>query len=278
MRETFNQIRTKFWITKPRNYIGPIIKKCVTCNRHEGSPFQYLTPPDLPSYRLSDKFSFTYSAVNYAGPLYINSIYGKLQTSKCWIVLFTCVSTRCLYLGLVSDCASSSNVRVLKRFFAARGVPILIISDNGSQFISNEIQSFVDSRGTKWQFNLPSAPWWGGMFEWMIRSMKSCLKKLLGWSRVDYEQLQMLLTEIQTVINNKPFTFLYEERTKKVLTPNHLLLGRKTNLENISKSINFIYEELNKRSQHLHKLLEHFRNGWRTEYFTEFREKLKTVK
>ena len=82
MRETLNQIRTKFLITKPRNYIRRIIKKCVICNRHEGNPFQYPATPDLPSYRLSDKFALTYSAVDYAGPLYVNNIYGKLQTLK----------------------------------------------------------------------------------------------------------------------------------------------------------------------------------------------------
>ena len=96
---------------------------------------------------LSDKFAFIYSAVDYAGPLYVNNIYGKLQTFKCWVVLFTCASTTCINLDLVPDCSSSSCVRVLKRFFADRGVPALIISDNGSQFISNETQSY--RRGTK---------------------------------------------------------------------------------------------------------------------------------
>ena len=76
VRETLDQIRTKFWITKPRNYIRRIIKKCVICNCHEGSPFQYPAPPGLPSYRLCDKFAFTYSAVDYAGPLCVNNIYG----------------------------------------------------------------------------------------------------------------------------------------------------------------------------------------------------------
>ena len=110
---------------------------------------------------------------------------------------------------------SSSCFRVLKRFFAATSVQTLIISDNGSQFISNETQSFVNNRGTKCQFNLASAPWWVGMFERMMRSMKRCLRELLGRSRVDYEQLLTLLSEIQTIINNRPLTFLYNELQKK---------------------------------------------------------------
>ena len=86
VHETLNQRRIKFWITKPRNYIRRIIR-CVICNLHEGNPFQYPAPPDLPSYRLSDKFAFTYSAADYAGPLYINNIYGKLQIFKYFIYL-----------------------------------------------------------------------------------------------------------------------------------------------------------------------------------------------
>ena len=77
------------------------------------------------------------------------------------------------------------------------------------------------------------------MFERMIQSMKRCLKELLGWSRVHYEQLHTLLAEIQTVINNSSLTFLYDETMEEVLVPNHLLLDRKINLENISKSCQF---------------------------------------
>ena len=95
---------------------------------------------------------------------------------------------------------------------------------------------------------------------------------MLGWCRVDYEQLPTFLAEIQTVINNIPLTFLYDEPAEEVLTPNHLLFCRKINLENISKSISFNDEHLNKRSQHLRNLLKHFRNRWRTEYFSELRE------
>ena len=74
----------------------------------------------------------------------VNNIYSKLQTFKCWIFIFTCASTRCVYLDLIPDCSLPSCIRVLKRFFAARGVPTLIVSDNGSQFMSNETHSFAN--------------------------------------------------------------------------------------------------------------------------------------
>ena len=57
----------------------------------------------------------------------------------------------------------------------------------------------------------------------------------------------MLLAEIQTIINNRPLTFLYDEPAEEVLTPNHLLFGSKINLENILKSISLNNEDLNKR-------------------------------
>ena len=98
------------------------------------------------------------------------------------------------------------------------------------------------------------------MFERMIRCMKRCLKKLLGRSRVDYEQLYRLLAEIKTVVNNGPLTFLYDVPAEEVLTPNHLFFSRKFNLEKISKSISFNNENLNNCSQHLQNSLEHFRN------------------
>ena len=40
------------------------------------------------------------------------------------------------------------------------------------------------------------------MLEFMMRSMKMWLRKLLGQSRIFYEQLHMMLAEIKTVIND----------------------------------------------------------------------------
>ena len=53
-------------------------------------------------------------------------------------------------------------------------------SDNGSNFISREVQNYASIKGIKWNFNLPKTPWAGGIFERLIKSVKSCLRKLLN--------------------------------------------------------------------------------------------------
>ena len=59
------------------------------------------------------------------------------------------------------------------------------------------------------------------MFEWMIRSMRKWLKKLLRWYLTDYEHLYTLLAEIQTAINNTSLKFLYDNPTEmKILQRN----------------------------------------------------------
>ena len=273
MKETLNQIRSKYWIPKIRNHIKRIIRKCLTCQKFEGKSFVYPPPPDLPKIRLSKDYPFTYTGVDYAGPLYVKDIYSKDGMFKCWIFLYTCASTRNLFLDLVPDCYSSTCIRALTRFFCNRGTPNLILSDNGSQFISTETQAFATNKGVTWKFNLAAAPWWGGLFERFVRSVKRCLKKVLNNLRLDYEHMLTLLAQIQVVINNRPLTFMYDEPGEEVLTPNHLLFGRKINLESYGQPENFdVNIDVNKQYKHLETVLNHFWKRWHQEYLIELRE------
>ena len=63
------------------------------------------------------------------------------------------------------------------------------------------------------------------MFERLIKSTKRCLKKILGKSLLNYEEMLTVLAKIQVIINNRPLTFSYEEPGDQVLKPNHLLFG-----------------------------------------------------
>ena len=67
-----------------------ILRRCVICRRFEGRAHYPPPPPLLPSFRLREAPLFTYTGVDYAGPLYIKEV-GRSESIKVWICLFTCV-------------------------------------------------------------------------------------------------------------------------------------------------------------------------------------------
>lgn len=104
--------------------------------------------------------------------------------NKAWIALYTCASTRALHLDLVPELSSRAFLRSFKRFVARRGIPAEVLSDNGTTFKSVEVDQYIRSVGVKWKFNVEGAPWWGGFFERMVKSMKRCLKKVVGLAKL----------------------------------------------------------------------------------------------
>ena len=270
-KETLNELRTKFWIPKARNFIRQIIRNCAKCQKYDSRCYDYpINQTDLPSSRVSSDPPFTFTSLDYAGPLYVRNIYEGNKSYKAWIFLFTCSSTRGICLELVPSCDAPACIRGLSRFFSRRGTPTSILSDNGSNFTADETQQFVKFKNVDWKFNPPASPWWGGVYERIVRSVKRCLKKILGKNTVTYEELQTILYEIELVLNNRPLTFTYENPNDAVLTPNHLLFGRRLNTEGINNNNNNI--DINSRYRHIQKLLEQFIKRWRNEYLTELRE------
>ena len=77
---------------------------------------------------------------------------------------------------------------------------------------SSEIQQELTSKGVRWEFIVEKAPQHDGFWEHMIQSTKRCLKKSLGQTSLDFEALRMLLVEIKTTINNRPFTYMMRKR------------------------------------------------------------------
>ena len=104
-------------------------------------------------------------------------------------------------------------------------VLLKIHSDNDKAFIAEQTQNFAATGNIKWAFNLEAAPWQGGFFERLVKSVKRCLKKLLYKARITFNELQTLLSQIEMVINNRPLTYVYDELTIPPLTPNHLIYG-----------------------------------------------------
>ena len=278
VRQTLTELRSNFWITKGRSYVKNLMRNCFKCKKYNARPYSYPDSPNLPSVRLRSDIPFSGVGIDYLGPLYCMNIYNRVnEMFKCYVVLYTCASTRGVVLDLIHNETAKTFINSLTRFIARRGCPAVVLSDNGSYFVATETQQFVASKNIEWKFNLASAPWYGGFWERLVSSVKRCLKQTVNKSRLSYDELQTVLLEIENVLNSRPLCYLYDDDQDDILTPNHLLYGKKLDVDNVNSDIcvnnlNFREENLTKRKQYLSTVLQHFWRRWSQEYVTSLRE------
>ena len=284
---TLTELRARFWIVQGRQFVRKLLYKCVICRKLEGRPYQAPPSPPLPEFRVKECPPFAYTGVDFAGPLYVKNQTGPQQ--KVWICLYTCCVTRAIHLDLVPNLTTSAFLRSLRRFSARRGTPLLMVSDNGKTFKSaaQEIKRLMNDPGVKqylakarmkWSFNLERAPWWGGIFERLVRSVKRCLKKTIGGAILTYEELLTVVVEVESILNCRPLSYVSSEDPEEPLTPSHLLCGRRLmSLPDSNTSDSQDYDidvqpqDLSRRTQHLSNVLNHFWKRWQNEYLIELR-------
>ena len=71
-----------------------------------------------------------------------------------------------------------------------------MISENGRNSVSNETVEFVNGLDIDWRLNMPLASWHGGLFERIVLSTKTLLRKTLQTTNLTYEELQTVLYEV----------------------------------------------------------------------------------
>ena len=202
-------------------------------------------------------------------------VYGDAdKLYKAFVVIYTCLSTRAVVLEVVHNATASTFINSLRRFIFRRGCPEMIISDNGSVYRAEITQEFATHRGIKWKFITEGAPWKGGAWERLVASVKRCLKKVIGIKKVTYVELQTLIVEIELVLNNRPIGVDYDDDLDTILTPNHLLFGRRleSSNEEIVEDNDNGKTNLIKRRKFMNIILNHFWQRWRKEYLTSLRE------
>ena len=112
----------------------------------------------------------------------------------------------------------------------------------------------------------------------MVGTTKSCLRKVLGNARLSLDELATVLTEVESTINSRPLTYHHEEFDEQVLTPSHLLVGRRISPLSENVVANLDSDEyansncLSKRFVYLTKKLTHFWNRCHREYLSGLRE------
>ena len=285
LRQTLAEVRARFWVLKGRQAVKKVLCRCVVCKKQQGRP--YAEPPmaPLPEFRVKEAPAFSKVGVDFAGPLYVKADKEE-EMQKVYFLLWTCCVTRGVTLDLTRDLNAKSFLCALRRFAARRGTPALIVSDNAKTFKAAnkyvirlfedvEVKAYLEENMIEWKFNLDRAPWWGGMFERMVGTVKSSLRKVLGNARLSFDELYTVLLEAEGTINSRPLTYEYDEIGAEVLTPSHLIYGRK--LVGIPDELDSKDEEVEqgsliRRFRYLARKRAHYWNRWHKEYLTNLRE------
>ena len=150
----------------------------------------------------------------------------------------------------------------------------IVFSDNGTNFRKSyslmselkwdKILEYSNLEKIKWVFNAPAAPWWTGMCERLVRSVKELLRRNLGRAFVTSEELNTLLCDVESIINARPLTYVDESDELIAITPAKFIQDIPSS--DVSDLDEIDSNSLNNRIKYIKRLRDLLRERFRVEY------------
>ena len=141
---TLTSLRQTYWVPCARQRIRSLLRKCVTCKKLTGRPYTAPDPPPLVKARVQQSMPFEVTGIDFTGALYVRDAKGE---NKVYICLFTCAVSRAIHLEIVTDLTVECFLQAFRCFSSRRSLPRLVLSDNGSTFLSaaDELKALFSS-------------------------------------------------------------------------------------------------------------------------------------
>ncbi|XP_065190931.1 uncharacterized protein LOC135821860 [Sycon ciliatum] len=235
-----SELSNQYWLLGGRDEIRSCESNCARCKLRKASPAEQVMAP-LPKVRVSLPLrAFARVAVDYAGPFTTKQGRGKTRAKR-YLCLFACHLTRAVHLELAYGLDVDSFLQAYHRFTNRRGTPVEVTSDNGTNFVgaNNELRELAEAldvdklqrsmaqEGTRWHFNPPSGPHFGGAHEALIKVAKRALSATLSNRDTTDEELYTAITGAEALMNSRPLGYQSADpRDPLPLTPNHFLHGQ----------------------------------------------------
>ncbi|XP_071056931.1 uncharacterized protein [Onthophagus taurus] len=191
-------------------------------------------------------------------------------------------TTSAVHLEVATDYSTSGFLAAYKRFSGRRGISECLYSDCGTNLVGadrelrsmfsaaskewKEMASLLSGDGTRWKFNPPGAPHFGGKWEAGVKSVKGHLRKIVGSTLLTYEEFNTVLIQIEAVINSRPLCSISDDPNNfDVLTPAHFFIG---NALTVVPEPSVFDEKISRRSrwQLLRRMVEDFWKIWEKFY------------
>lgn len=89
---------------------------------------------------------------------------------------------------LTPSATATFTKRALRRYFAREGIPQALVTDNGTHFTGEEVQSWLRSIGCRSVFTAPRHPQSNGLAERFVRTLKTAIAAAEPMTKDDLEQ------------------------------------------------------------------------------------------
>ncbi|XP_065195851.1 uncharacterized protein LOC135827251 [Sycon ciliatum] len=239
LNHILSNLSVKYWIVKGQSAVKRHRNDCVRCKRTWAKAAHPIMG-QLPDFRTSGPLQpFAKVGVDYCGPFYTKQGRGRPQVKR-WVCVFTCLQVRACHLEMATSLDTDGFLMAFDRFVKRRGVPMEVVSDNGTNFVAAErlmreavvaldnskIESNLADRGATWRFNPPASPHFGGVFEAIVKSVKRALQNVLQRADITDEELMTALVHAEAFLNSRPLSTVSSDPTDlRPLTPLSFLIG-----------------------------------------------------
>ena len=181
VRQTLLEIRSKYWIPKGRQTVKRILNKCALCRKLEGLPCPSHAVSDLPEFRVVGGPAFKAAGVGLCGSVYTKVHPKSTEVTKNYITITIFTDfTRWFYSIIFTK---------WKKIYCMTRNSKVDCFWQWKTFKGRALKQLNAKQGTKRRYNLSGAPWCGGWFECLIRSVKRCLIKSVMKMKLKYEEL-----------------------------------------------------------------------------------------
>jgi hypothetical protein len=286
--QTHFHLRQAFWIISARQAIRKIIRHCFKCKRMNARR-GVQKMGNLPSGRLSNEPAFTHTGVDYCGPIDLKYQPSSRASIKGYIIVFCCMSCRAIHLEATVSLRTEDFLMAFKRFLNIYGNPKVMYSDNATYFrradselmenfnaLNKVLPAAAEKFEFQWKYSVELASHTGGAWERLVGMVKTPLAKILGKADLYYVELVTILREIQGALNDRPLVAASED-TFEVITPSHLLLGRRIKTWNDEFSETQLPQESSVRAKWKHRQItfDKFWHLWTKTYQIELQRRSK---
>lgn len=156
--------RTYVYWPKIDSEIEALVQKCKPCQMNANAqsvPVHPWMQPSAPWERVH---------IDYAGPYLQHSFLIVVDALTKWPEVYAVPSSR------VNGTTSAATIEKLTECFARFGCPVTLVSDNGTQFASQEFAEFCKRNMIKHIFSAPYFPQSNGQAERFVQTLKRALR------------------------------------------------------------------------------------------------------